>query len=154
MSGLWHRAHPGQCYLCRVIVDPPTFRRLVRARDLLAADDTATVRDIAARVNLSPFHFIRVFGALFGDTPHQFRTRLRLERARTLLASGSSVTDTCMEIGFSSVGSFSALFTRWNGASPSAFRRSVAVPRDLAPPRGCIGLMEQFWRSAPATAWA
>jgi AraC-like DNA-binding protein len=137
-----------------VLIDPTTFRRLVRARDLLA-DDTLSVRDVAARVRLSPFHFIRVFGAVFGDTPHQFRTRVRLERARALLARGSSVTDTCFEIGFSSVGSFSALFTRWNGAPPSAFRRTVAVPRDLAiSPAGCLGLLEQFWRSAPPTAWA
>jgi AraC-like DNA-binding protein len=136
-----------------VLVDPPTFRRLVRARDLLE-DDTLSVRDVAARVRLSPFHFIRVFDGLFGDTPHQFRTRLRLDRARALLARGSTVTDTCLEVGFSSVGSFSALFTRWNGVSPSAFRRTVAVPRDLAPPPGCLGLLEQFWRSAPAAAWA
>lgn len=137
-----------------MLIDPPTFRRLVRARELLA-DDTLSVRDVATHVRLSPFHFIRVFGAVFGDTPHQFRTRVRLERARALLARGSSVTDTCFEIGFSSVGSFSALFTRWNGAPPSAFRRTVAVARDLlVPPPSCLGLLEQFWRSAPAAAWA
>jgi AraC-like DNA-binding protein len=136
-----------------VIVDPATFRRLVRARELLA-DDTLSVRDVAARVRLSTFHFIRVFGALYGDTPHRFRTRVRVDRARDLLARGSSVTDTCLEVGFSSVGSFSSLFTRWAGVSPSAFRRSVSVPRDLEPPHSCFGILEQFWRSAPATAWA
>ena len=136
-----------------MLIDPATFRRLVRARELLA-DDTLSVREVAERVRFSPFHFIRVFGGLFGDTPHQFRTRVRLDRARALLARGATVTDACLEIGFSSVGSFSALFTRWSGVSPSAFRRTVAVPRALAPPPSCLGLLEQFWRSAPAAAWA
>lgn len=136
-----------------MLVDPPTFRRLVRARDLLA-DDTLSVRDIAARVHLSTFHFIRVFGALFGDTPHQFRTRVRVDRAKALLARGTSVTDACMDVGFASVGSFSALFTRWVGTPPSAYRRVYAVPDlpVLAPT--CHALMEQFWRSAPPSAWA
>jgi AraC-like DNA-binding protein len=135
-----------------VIVDPPTFRRLVRARELLA-DDTLSVRDIATRVRLSPFHFIRVFGAVFGDTPHQFRTRVRVDRAKALLANGTSVTDACMDVGFTSLGSFSALFTRWVGTAPSAFRRSIAVPAYPAP-ISCIALLEQFWRSAPPGAWA
>jgi AraC-like DNA-binding protein len=135
-----------------VLVDPPTFRRLVRARDLLA-DDLLSVREIAARVQLSPFHFIRVFGSVFGDSPHQFRTRVRIERAKQLLSRGTSVTETCVEVGYASVGSFSALFTRWAGVAPSAYRRGIAVPRAIAP-ISCLGLLEQFWRSAPAGAWA
>lgn len=135
-------------------VDAVTFRRLVRARELLA-DDTLTVREIAARVRLSPFHFIRVFGALFGDTPHQFRTRVRVDRAKALLARGTSVTDACMDVGFASIGSFSALFTRWVGTPPSSYRRVFAVPTSPVPaPINCVALLEQFWRSAPAAAWA
>jgi AraC-like DNA-binding protein len=134
-----------------VLVDPPTFRRLVRARELLA-DDTLSVQDIAARVHLSRFHFIRVFGALFGDTPHQFRTRVRVDRARSLLSRGSSVTDACMDVGFASLGSFSTMFTRWVGTPPSAYRR--VFPSPYVAPLGCVGMLEQFWRSAPASAWA
>jgi AraC-like DNA-binding protein len=137
-----------------VLVDPATFRRLVRARDLLAADDEVSVRDVAKQVRLSAYHFIRVFGGVFGDSPHQFRTRLRIDRAKHLLSRGTSVTDACVEVGYSSMGSFSALFTRWAGVPPSAYRRSVAVPCEIAPPLGCLGLLEQFWRSAPAAAWA
>ncbi len=135
-----------------MLVDPPTFRRLVRARDLLA-DDSLSVRDIAERVRLSPFHFIRVFGSLFGDTPHQFRTRVRDDRAKSLLARGTSVTDACMDVGFASVGSFSAMFTRWVGTPPSAYRRVFPVPAPPVP-IGCMGMLEQFWRSAPAARWA
>ncbi len=136
-----------------MLIDPPTFRRLVRARELLA-DDTLSVREVAARVRLSPFHFIRVFGALFGDTPHQFRTRVRVDRAKALLSRGTSVTDACMDVGFASVGSFSALFTRWVGTSPSTYRRVFPAAEIYVPPMGCMGILEQFWRSAPHAAWA
>lgn len=137
-----------------MFVDSATFRRLIRARDLLAADETTTVREVARQVSLSPYHFIRVFGALYGDTPHQLRTRVRLDRAKALLAGGTSVTDTCLEVGFSSVGSFSALFTRWTGAPPSAYRRSVAVPRSFSPiyVPGCLGMLARLpsnFREAP-----
>jgi AraC-like DNA-binding protein len=131
-----------------VLIDPRTFRRLVRARDLLAGDthDAFTVRAIAEHVGLSPFQFIRQFDAVFGTTPHQFRTGARLDRAKALLAAGAPVTDVCMEVGFTSLGSFSALFTRWVGASPTRYRRVVQVPRSFAPVLipGCLGLLGQL----------
>ncbi len=70
----------------------------------------------------------------FRETPHEFLTRLRIERAKTLLATGGhNVTEACFEVGFSSLGSFSALFARRVGLSPSEFRRCVrpgiVVPR-------------------------
>jgi len=69
---------------------------------------------------MSPFHFIRQFEAVFGATPHQFRIQTRLDRAKQLLAlSDYSVTDVCLEVGFSSLGSFSDLFARRVGAPPS-----------------------------------
>src|SRR5687767_45232 len=115
-----------------------TRRRLGRARDLLAAAADAEalrIGEIARRVGVSPFHFIRVFEAAFGVTPHQYRIDARLERARRLLAEGSSVTDACMAVGFSSLGSFSATFARRIGEPPSSYRRrvrtSVQVPADL-----------------------
>jgi AraC-like DNA-binding protein len=131
-----------------VLIDPRTFRRLVRARDLLVDDthDAFTVRTIAEQLGLSPFLFIRQFAAMFGTTPHQFRTRARLDRAKALLAAGTPVTAVCMEVGFTSLGSFSALFTRWVGASPTQYRRGVQVPRSLAPELipGCLGLLAQL----------
>lgn len=135
-----------------MIVDGPTFRRLVHARALLvsAAHDGLSVRQVAARVGLSPFHFIRMFGALFGDTPHQVRTRARLERAKQLLAAGATVTEACVELGFTSVGSFSGLFRRRIGAPPSVYRRAIAVPRRAPLVPGCLGLMSEV----PAGAWS
>ena len=92
--------------------------------------------DVAARANLSPYHFLRVYKRAYGETPHEFLTRLRIERAKTLLARGShNVTEACFEVGFSSLGSFSMLFSRQVGISPSEYRRHVrsvvAVPRTV-----------------------
>ena len=117
------------------------FRRLCRARELLQRLDgeAPTIAELAAEVGISPFHFIRQFEAVFGLTPHQYRIRARLERAKLLLAAGrSSVTDVCMEVGFSSLGSFSALFARRFGETPSGYRRRVRGA-DLEP--GCLALM-------------
>ena len=103
-----------------------TFRNLCRARELLAEspDEHLSVKYIAREVAISPYHFIRQFEAVFGMTPHQFRIQSRLDRAKLLLAMGErSVTDVCMEVGFSSLGSFSDLFTRRFGSSPSAYKR-------------------------------
>lgn len=128
-----------------MLIDPVTFRRLRRARELLAAD--RGVREVARELAVSPFQLIRAFAALYGETPHQFRTRERIGRARRLLASGSTVTEACLEVGFSSLGSFSTLFTRWVGTAPSRYRRSAAVPTP-ALVAGCLSLMLQLPRSA------
>lgn len=80
--------------------------------------------DISAQANLSPYHFLRVYRQTYGETPHEFLTRLRIERAKTLLAKGDhNVTEACFEVGFSSLGSFSTLFAHRVGLSPSEYRR-------------------------------
>jgi AraC-like DNA-binding protein len=131
-----------------MLIGPHTFRRLVRARELLGDDahDALNVRAVAEQVGLSPFHFIRQFRAVYGATPHQFRTSVRLERAKGLLAAGAPVTEVCMEVGFSSLGSFSALFTRRVGASPTRYRQSVQVSGGLSPlvGPGCFDLLAEL----------
>lgn len=127
-----------------------SFVRLCRARDLLAEvhDHPLGIDAVAREAAMSPFHFIRRFSAVFGDTPHQVRIKARLDRARHLLASGErSVTEICMEVGFSSHGSFSALFARRIGVSPSEYRRRarsmIAVPGTAATHLfpACLSLM-------------
>ena len=123
------------------------FRRLCLARDLLrqVRESSPTIVDVARQVHISPFHFIRQFEAVFGVTPHQFRIDARLDAAKRLLAAGESVTDVCVAVGFSSLGSFSALFTRRVGESPSVFQRRIRErmrsedARALTP--GCLTLM-------------
>jgi AraC-like DNA-binding protein len=135
------------------------FRRLCRARDLLRElrEPSPSIADLAREVQISPFHFIRQFEAVFGFTPHQFRIQTRLDAAKHLLAMGHhSVTDVCMDVGFSSLGSFSALFTTRIGEAPSAYRRRVramvqvpgTIPADLTP--GCLTLMGRLPLSALA----
>lgn len=115
----------------------------------MASDEKASVREVAARVGLSEYYFIRAFRALYGETPHRYRTRARLERAKGLLLAGESVTQACLRVGFSSVGSFSALFGRWAGAPPSSYRGGAAQPPGPGPSvPGCLGAMTGLPRGA------
>ena len=114
---------------------PKTYKSLTKARDFMryAYGRPVSLPDVAARANLSPYHFLRVYKRAYGETPHEFLTRLRIERAKTLLARGShNVTEACFEVGFSSLGSFSSLFAHRVGLSPSEYRRyarsSISVP--------------------------
>jgi AraC family transcriptional regulator len=72
------------------MVDHDTFRRLCRSRDFLAASfgERLRLEQAAARAYLSPFHYHRLFRRAFGETPHEFLTRLRLDEAKRLLAAG------------------------------------------------------------------
>ena len=117
------------------LVPRDVFRRLVVACDYIEASHAEPLRlaDIAVRAGVSRYHFLRLFRQAFGVTPHAYLTRVRLDHARHHLARGRfSVTETCFEVGYGSLGSFSALFARRFGASPDAYRRRVrslvAVP--------------------------
>jgi len=121
-------------------VHPQTYRNLAHARDFMrhAYQRPLNLPDISAQANFSPYHFLRVYKQTFQETPHEFLTRLRIERAKTLLAKGShNVTEACFEVGFSSLGSFSTLFAHRVGLSPSEYRRfvrsGIAVPRTVRP---------------------
>ena len=124
--------------------------QLCRARDLLSdvRSPHVSISDAAREASLSPFHFIRRFEAVFGETPHQFRTRERLTAAQRLLALGHSVTDVCLDVGFSSLGSFSALFARRIGISPARYQRSlrcsVYIPEWTPHPPTCL-----LWMGGP-----
>jgi AraC-like DNA-binding protein len=126
-----------------------SFARLCIARERLRErDGRVPLARLAREARLSTGEQIRRFAALFGETPHQYRLRERLDRAKRLLASGErSVTDICMDVGFSSVGSFSAWFARCAGRAPTAYRRHVkpraaepaSSPASLEP--GCLSLL-------------
>ncbi len=106
------------------------YRRLYRARDYLYCcyAEPLTVADAARTAAMSPFHFQRAFRQAFGITAMQFLQRRRLDVAREMLEAGDDVTTVCLAVGFESLGSFSALFKRKFGASPSALN-------GLFPPR-------------------
>jgi AraC family transcriptional regulator len=102
------------------------WRRVSVGRDYLHANlaGPVSLAEVAAAACLSPFHLLRVFQAAFGLTPHQYLNHCRLERAKFLLAKTDlSVTAICLESGFKSLGSFSALFHKHCGLSPRAWRK-------------------------------
>ena len=110
------------------LVDNELFQRLCRSRDYLAArlEDPVRLSDAARQAYLSQFHYHRLFARTFGETPHQFLTRRRMDRAKQLLASDQMpVTEVCIAVGYESLGSFSSRFRARVGYSPSEFQRSM-----------------------------
>ena len=93
--------------------------------------DIATLARIAL---MSPSHFIRRFRAVFGETPHRYLQRRRIERAMTLLRDHDrSVTEVCFEVGCSSLGTFSTRFTELVGVPPTVYREQSADATDGIP---------------------
>ena len=100
-------------------------RRLLRARDAMdrAYAEPLDVRAVAAVAYISPAHFSRSFRAVFGETPHRYLQRRRVERSMFLLReTDRSVTEICFDVGFTSLGTFSRTFTRIVGETPSGYR--------------------------------
>jgi AraC-like DNA-binding protein len=106
-------------------------RWMLRARDAIDRD-YAHPLDIPALARIalvSEAHFIRTFRATFGETPHRYLQRRRVERAMALLrGTDRSVTDICFAVGFSSVGTFSRTFRDIVGQSPTTFRQRASKP--------------------------
>lgn len=101
------------------------YRRIVHAKifiDRNYAEDI-DARDIAGEARYSKFHFIRTFKSIYGKTPHQYLIAVRIEKAKELLEEGASVTDACFSVGFDGLGSFTGLFKRRTGFTPSEYRR-------------------------------
>jgi AraC-like DNA-binding protein len=97
---------------------------LRRARDLMDREYARPldVAAMAAAAFMSPAHFSRQFRAVYGETPYGYLMTRRIERAMALLRGGMSVTDACMAVGATSLGSFSSTFAEIAGESPSAYR--------------------------------
>ena len=112
-------------------------RRVLRARDAMDANfrQPLPVAELASIAAMSQAHFIRTFKDTFGETPHRYLQRRRVERAMYLLrTTDRSVTDVCMEVGWSSLGTFSRTFTDVVGVSPREFRHGSAGAADIARP--------------------
>ncbi len=97
---------------------------LRRARDLIDREyaKPLDVPTMARKALMSPAHFSRRFRATYGETPYSYLMTRRIERAMALLREGASVTDACMAVGCTSLGSFSSRFTEIVGETPSAYR--------------------------------
>jgi AraC-like DNA-binding protein len=119
--------------------DLANLAHLRRARDLMDREYARPldVPTMAQRALMSPGHFSRQFRAAYGETPYSYLMTRRIERAMALLRSGMSVTDACMTVGCTSLGSFSSRFTEIVGEPPSAYRNRdhpavAAMPECLA----------------------
>ena len=116
---------------------PEVNRAMLRVRDAIDRDyalelDVSALAGIAA---VSPAHLIRTFRMVFGETPHRYLQRRRVERAMFLLRSThSSVTEVCFAVGFGSLGTFSRTFREIVGEPPSVYRRRGPLP----PAAGCF----------------
>jgi transcriptional regulator GlxA family with amidase domain len=140
----------------KVIFSSKPNPHLISARAVMDAtyEQPLNIEQIASHVGFSHFHFIRFFHRTYGITPHQYLTRKRIEQAQRLLAlSELSVTEICMAVGFQSLGSFSTLYRRQTGYSPSEHRTRLQAQQkrlqQAAP--ACFlftyGAIEQFSRS-------
>ena len=120
------------------------YRRIVQAKRYIDEHfkEPIDLDDISDEANFSKFHFLRLFKNAYGRTPNQYLTDCRINRARKLLEEDClSVSEICFEVGFESLGSFSSLFKREVGKSPSRYRqqahqkreRTKAVPRSAVP---------------------
>ncbi len=87
--------------------------------------------NISGEACFSKFHFIRLFKSIYGTTPHQYVIRKRMQASKELLKSGYTVSETCLSVGFQSLSSFTGLFTRFAGMSPSSFRKVHLLRRAL-----------------------
>jgi AraC-like DNA-binding protein len=106
-----------------------TNRRMLRARDAMDRDyaQALDIPTLARIAYVSEAHFIRTFRATFGETPHRYLQRRRVERAMFLLReSDLSVSEICLEVGFASLGSFGRTFREIVGKSPTTYRQEAA----------------------------
>jgi AraC-like DNA-binding protein len=119
----------------------PPARHLLRAKDLADArfSEPLTVGDLAQAAGLSPAHFSREFRRTFGESPHAYLLTRRLERAAALLrATDRTVAEICIDVGLSSVGSFTTSFRRIFGTSPTAYRASFPPAATWARVPPCV----------------
>jgi transcriptional regulator GlxA family with amidase domain len=113
-----------------------TLAHLRRARDFMDRDyaEPLDVPAMARAALMSPAHFSRKFRTAYGETPYSYLMTRRIERAKALLRQGMSVTDACVTVGCTSLGSFSSRFTEIVGETPSQYRARDHRSHEAVPP--------------------
>ena len=122
---------------------------LRRARDLIDREyaQPLDVPAIARAALMSPAHFSRKFRAAYGETPYSYLMTRRMERAKAFLGQGMSVTDTCVAVGCTSLGSFSSRFTEIVGETPSQYRGRDHSSSEAIP--SCVSMVVMRPRRTP-----
>jgi AraC-like DNA-binding protein len=101
------------------------YKRIVQAKLFIDSHYNGNIDldNISNEAYFSKFHFIRLFKQIYGKTPHQYLIRVRIENAKEFLKQGTPVSETCFNVGFDSVSSFTGLFKKLVKVSPSEFQR-------------------------------
>ncbi len=117
-----HDEHPKQ-YL---------YRRIVQGKLFIDANYSRPINldGISDEALFSKFHFIRLFKKAYGRTPHQYLIAVRIEKAKQLLSRNCLVADVCSAVGFDSIGSFTTLFKKVTGITPSVYQAQQKVIHD------------------------
>lgn len=105
------------------------YQRIVRAKLFIDKHyaDTIDLANIADQAHFSKFHFIRLFKSIYGKTPNNYLIKVRMDNAKILLAKGYSVLETSILIGFDSPTSFTGMFKKRTGQTPSSFQREQQI---------------------------
>jgi AraC-like DNA-binding protein len=108
------------------------YRRIVHAKLFIDTHfaENINLNNIADEAFFSKFHFIRLFKSIYGKTPHQYLTCVRIENAKLLLQTTLTVTDTCFAVGFDSISSFTGLFKRLTSITPSAYKQQQFIRKN------------------------
>jgi AraC family transcriptional regulator len=119
MQGVDHAARPG----ARGGLAAWQQKRVLEFMEEHLAQNIA-LHELADLVQLSPYHFLRSFKQSFGEPPHRYWTRQRIERAKTLLADHRiPITEVAFDVGYGGTSAFSATFRRLTGLTPTEYRR-------------------------------
>ena len=88
------------------------------------------LNDLAQAAFMSRFHYVRIFKQIYGVTPRSYLRDLRISKAKTLIEQGCSITDTCFEVGYESVTTFSSVFKKCVGLTPKAYQKQQKSNRE------------------------
>ena len=137
------------------------YRRIVQSKLFMDTHfaDSINLNDIAEESYFSKYHFIRLFKRIYGKTPHQYLTYVRIERAKDLLKTMTLVSEVCSAVGFDSISSFTDLFKRLVGQTPSAYQIHqhtikldiVRTPLKYVP--NCFAEQHGWTKSAPVEVY-
>ena len=99
------------------------YKQIVKAKLFIDTHfaNNINLSHMAGETFFSKFHFLRLFKTIYGRTPYQYLTTVRIEKAKKLLQTNMAVTDVCFLVGFDSASSFTGLFKKITGSTPSAF---------------------------------
>lgn len=109
------------------------YRRIVEAKNYIDINYSKRIdlNEIANQAAFSKFHFMRLFKQAFGQSPHRYLTRVRLNEAKKLLSDKASVSEACYGVGFESIPSFSSLFKGEYGISPKTYSLQIKKEAEL-----------------------